>query len=148
MSLPDSPPPDSGRAQIRLREDGLHWRVIEGEVLMMDARAGQYVALNRSGATLWDLLVAGTTRANLTERLVHEYGIEPARAARDVEALLDELSARGLLVSRAGGDEILTADRRTTGQLVHAADVTQRRRLVGPVAVRCHVLTAAGRLCA
>jgi hypothetical protein len=99
MPLPDSPAPDRGLAPVRLRTDGLHWRVVEGEVLMMDARAGQYVALNRSGATLWELLVAGTTRANLTQRLVDEYGIEPARAAGDVETLLDELSARGLLAS-------------------------------------------------
>jgi coenzyme PQQ synthesis protein D (PqqD) len=102
MTSPDTPPLDRLRAPVRLRTDALHWRIVDGEVLMLDSESGRYLALNRSGAALWEMLLAGTTRAQLTERLVSEYAIGPAQAAGDIEALLDDLSVRRLLVSEGG----------------------------------------------
>jgi hypothetical protein len=99
MMSPDPPPVDRLRTPVRLRTDALHWRIVDGEILMLDAESGRYLALNRSGAALWELLLAGTTRAQLNEQLVSTYAIAPAQAARDVEALLDDLSVRRLLVS-------------------------------------------------
>ena len=84
-------------AALRLRSTDLHWRSVQGEVLALDLRTDLYLTLNQSGALLWELLARGTSRAELVERLVGEYHIEPERAASDVEQLLDELSAQRLL---------------------------------------------------
>lgn len=82
---------------MRLRSDDLHWQAVEGEVLALDARTQVYLAVNKSGAVLWDLLARGTSRAELIERLVSQYDLAPDRAAGDVDRMLNELSAKGLL---------------------------------------------------
>jgi hypothetical protein len=82
---------------LRLRSDDLHWQAVEGEVLALDARTQVYLAVNKSGAVLWDLLARGTSRAELIERLVSQYDLAPDRAAGDVDRILNELSAKGLL---------------------------------------------------
>jgi hypothetical protein len=82
---------------VRCRSDGLHWRVVDGEVLLLDERSGRYLALNSSGALLWELLVAGATRDQLAQRLVTEYGIGRPQADRDVDAVLGELASMSLL---------------------------------------------------
>jgi hypothetical protein len=92
----ESPIPPSGR--LRVRADGVHWRAIDGEVVILDARAHRYLALNRSGAELWGGLVAGATREELVARLVDAYAVDAGRAGADVDALLAALAARSLLL--------------------------------------------------
>ncbi len=82
---------------MRCRSDALHWRVVDGEVLLLDERSGRYLALNSSGALLWELLVAGATRDQLARRLIQAYGIDRTQADRDVDALLGELASASLL---------------------------------------------------
>jgi len=84
-------------APLRLRSDDLHWQTVEGEVLALDARTQLYLAVNKPGAGLWDLLARGTSRAELIERLASEYNLAPDRAGGDVDRMLRELSAQGLL---------------------------------------------------
>ena len=66
-------------------------------MLALDTRKQLYVAVNTSGAVLWDLLARGTSREELIERLAGEYGLVPDQAARDVDRMLRDLSAQGLL---------------------------------------------------
>lgn len=82
---------------IRLRVDGLVWQQIEGEIVVLDTSASQYLALKGSGAALWHLLSEGTTRADLASALVERYGITADRAARDVDAFLASLEQRRLI---------------------------------------------------
>jgi len=84
-------------APLRLRSNDLHWHQVEDEVLALDARTQLYLAVNKSGAVLWDLLARGTSRAELIERLAREYDLAPECAAFDVDQMLGALSARGLL---------------------------------------------------
>ncbi len=72
--------------------------MVDGEVLVLDLRNSHYLAINRSGALLWPLLVAGATRASLASRLREAYDLAPAVAARDVDWFLDWLGGRGLLL--------------------------------------------------
>jgi hypothetical protein len=85
---------------IRLREERVEWREIEGEIVALDREAGAYIAVTGSGAALWPLLLAGTTSEALAEALAGRYDVERAVAARDVERFVDELAARGLLEVR------------------------------------------------
>jgi coenzyme PQQ synthesis protein D (PqqD) len=82
---------------VRLRQGAVEWRAVEDQVMALDLQASQYFAVNRSGAAIWPLLDKGATPAELTERLVTEYGIDRASAERDVEEFLTILTGRDLL---------------------------------------------------
>jgi hypothetical protein len=88
---------DSADRLIRLRGGDLDWRLVEGEVVVLDGRESLYLAANRAGAALWPLLAAGATRGALVECLQEEFGIDEQAAARDVDAFVAELDRRGLL---------------------------------------------------
>jgi hypothetical protein len=83
--------------ELRLREDGLKWRVIDGEMVAVDIRSSTYISANPSGMALWDALSKGTTRNALVQSLVDAFDIDRERAAADVDAFLDDLRARELL---------------------------------------------------
>jgi hypothetical protein len=82
---------------LRLRDEKLEWREIDDEIVALDGRTSEYVAVNRSGAALWPLLVAGATRGTLVERLTDAFDIDRATAERDLDAFLAVLSERDLL---------------------------------------------------
>lgn len=84
-------------AELRLRDVELQWRAVQGEVVALDLRGSQYLGVNDSGAALWEMLVAGTTRAQLVERLRSEYDLELLTAQAHVGAFLDQLRAQDLL---------------------------------------------------
>jgi hypothetical protein len=85
---------------IRLRDELIEWREIDGEIVALDRPAGEYIAVTGSGATLWPLLVAGTTTAALADALSTRFDVEPATAGRDVERFVSTLAARGLIEER------------------------------------------------
>jgi len=87
----------SGPDVFRLREQGLNWRVVEGEVMILDDQGATYYAATGAAATLWPMLVAGCTRDALVGRLCDSFGIEADVARRDVAAFLGDLEAHGLL---------------------------------------------------
>ena len=84
---------------LKLRDDDLHWREIDGEIIALEARGSTYVAANGAGTLLWRSLAAGTTRDALAGELVNAYGIDRPRATADADAFLAELRALGLLVT-------------------------------------------------
>jgi hypothetical protein len=81
----------------RLRGDQLEWREIEGEIVALDARSSEYLAVNRTGTVLWPSLVAGATRDELVARLAGAFEVGEETAGRDVDAFLAVLAERGLL---------------------------------------------------
>ena len=74
---------------LRLRPEALVWREIDNELVAVDMASSTYLSANQSGALLWQMLAAGTTRDELVERLVDRFGISFDRAADDVDAFLD-----------------------------------------------------------
>ena len=82
---------------VRLRDEKLEWREIDGEVVALDGQQSEYLGVNRAGAALWPLLASGTTREALVARLSESFGLDPARAAADVDAFVGSLAERGLL---------------------------------------------------
>ena len=80
----------------RLRPE-VEWRLVEGEVLALDVPAQMYLSANRTGAVLWSSLARGATRDQLVATLVAAFDVDQDVAARDVDAFLGALAARGLL---------------------------------------------------
>lgn len=84
-------------AELRLRQTDLQWRAVEGEVVALDLRGSQYLGVTPSGAALWDMLAAGTTRDALVDHLVSTYDLARDVAAEHADAFLDQLRAQDLL---------------------------------------------------
>ena len=83
--------------ELRLRQDELVWREIDNELIAVDVASSAYLSANPTGALLWQMLAAGTTRQDLIDRLVERFGISSEQAATDVDAFLKSLEARRLL---------------------------------------------------
>ena len=79
---------------LRLREDGIAWREVDGETLLLDLRTSMYLTVNESAAVLWKRLAEGTTREAMVDALVAEFGITAERAGADVDAVLEECRDR------------------------------------------------------
>jgi hypothetical protein len=82
---------------VKLRQDGVHWREIDKEVVAVDVDSSTSLSTNGSGALLWLELAQGTTRDALIERLAQAYLIDSERAENDVDAFLADLRGQGLL---------------------------------------------------
>jgi Coenzyme PQQ synthesis protein D (PqqD) len=85
--------------ELRLKDEDLHWREIDGEVIALEARGSTYLAANGAGTLLWRALAAGCTREELADELVRAYGIDRERAAVDADRFVDSLAAQGLLAA-------------------------------------------------
>lgn len=84
-------------APLILVREHVEWREIEGEITLLDMRASEYIALNRTGSLLWRSLAEGARRDHLVGLLVGRFGITPERASADVDAFLQDLTERGFL---------------------------------------------------
>jgi hypothetical protein len=82
---------------ISLRSDGMVWRVVDKEVVLLDLRASRYFIVNSSGSLLWKMLAEGSTPARLSGELIHSYSVDRARASEDVDRFVSELDSLGLL---------------------------------------------------
>jgi hypothetical protein len=82
---------------LRLRPGALEWRLVEGEIVVLDLNRSEYLIVNRTGTTLWHLLAEGASPADMVTHVVETYGLDPMRARADVETFLAALSARQLL---------------------------------------------------
>jgi len=83
--------------QIRLRTDGLTWREIDDELVVLDVVQSNYLATNEAGRLLWRSLASGTTRDELVRELSDAFELEPETATTDVDRFLAELRAQALL---------------------------------------------------
>jgi hypothetical protein len=82
---------------IKIRTDALTWRLVDGEVIVLDRRNWAYISINDSGALLWQRLVDGATQPQLTAALVADFEVDEQRASGDVEEFLEMLRGHGLL---------------------------------------------------
>lgn len=82
---------------MQLRQDGISWQEIDGELVVLDLERSVYLTTNVSGAFLTKLLVEEHSRDELVARLAEEFGVDDERAGADVDAFVEELSRRGLL---------------------------------------------------
>jgi len=68
-----------------------------GDVIVIDGRAGTMSASNMTAALLLERLERGASADDLAALLVEKFGIEPQDASEDVRGFLDQLTAMGLV---------------------------------------------------
>ena len=82
---------------LKLRDDALEWRALEGEVIALDNATRRYLATNPSGTVLWEALAEGATREDLVAALRGRFDVDEATAARDVDAFVAAVRSENLL---------------------------------------------------
>jgi Coenzyme PQQ synthesis protein D (PqqD) len=76
----------------------VHTRLFDGELVILDLAAGEYLTLDAIGSTLWKGLEAGRSVDEVAREVVAEYEVSVEQATADLEALVDDFVARGLFV--------------------------------------------------
>ncbi len=85
--------------RVTLREN-VHAREFDGELIVLDLEAGEYFALNATGARMWQALVAGRSPVEVARELEPDYDVGIEQLVGDCVALADELLERGFLRRR------------------------------------------------
>lgn len=87
-------------SSVRLSADVI-FRELEGEAVLLDFASGRYFGLNAVGTRVWTLLAAGKSVDAAIDAVSKEFDASEDQVARDVEELITELLARGLLIGDA-----------------------------------------------
>jgi PqqD family protein of HPr-rel-A system len=66
-------------------------------IALLDEDSGEYYTLNPSAALVLRTLLGGATTDQAIEELARQYAVDGTTAARDVEALVGDLHAAGLV---------------------------------------------------
>lgn len=82
---------------MRLRSEGLTWREMDGDLVILDLRSSTYMTTNASGAVLMRELVEERTEAQLAQSLVDAFGITTSQAVQDVQEFVQMLREGDLL---------------------------------------------------
>jgi hypothetical protein len=80
----------------------VHTRLFDGELVILDLAAGEYLTLDAIGSALWKGLEAGRTVDEVARQVVAEYEVTVEQATADLESLVDDFVARGLFVVDEG----------------------------------------------
>ncbi|NAZ86673.1 PqqD family protein [Kineococcus indalonis] len=74
--------------RVAVRADELAWNEVDDQIVVLDTATSTYHAVSGAGVVLWPLLVEGTTRADLLERLTGTFDVDRERAEADLDAFL------------------------------------------------------------
>ena len=77
--------------------EGLGERVVEGEMLLVNAEGGEILVLNECGVLIWQLLDGVNDMATLVGRVTEAFDVDEPTARSDVEEFLASLATRGIL---------------------------------------------------
>lgn len=83
---------------MRLRNDNLVLREIDGETVLLDLVSSTYFASNRTGTFLLQQLRTEHDRESLAAALAAEFGLGPEEARADTDAFVATLEEKNLLV--------------------------------------------------
>jgi len=81
---------------LKLR-DGVSAANTDYGMALLDEHSGQYWNLNPTGALALRTLLDGGTTAQVVQGLMEQYAVDAETASQDVEDLLGELQAAGLV---------------------------------------------------
>ncbi len=71
---------------------------LHGEVVLVHMKTNRIYALNRTGARLWELVAAGSSRGEIRAQLAHEFDVKQKVLDDEIETLLSSLAREGLII--------------------------------------------------
>lgn len=76
------------------------WRLVEGEVVLLNVSTGQYYSLDEVGSRVWALLPqAGISLAALRDQVIEEFEVDPETVDRDLRDLFTRMLTAELVVT-------------------------------------------------
>ena len=75
---------------------------VGGDIVALNVECGACYGMEQVTAAVWQLLADPLTLEQLCDRLVEMYEVDPATCRTDVEALLGEFEAEGIVQRKAG----------------------------------------------
>lgn len=73
-------------------------RQVGDETVILDLGSGIYFGLDPIGARVWQLLGDGASLNQIVSTLLAEYDVAPEQLRQDMQTLVDDLVARGLVL--------------------------------------------------
>ncbi len=71
------------------------------EGVILNLRSKYYFTLNETGMQIWDLLTEGADEETIVAKLCDEYDVEPEACRRDLQELMRQFAAEGLILANA-----------------------------------------------
>lgn len=93
----------AGKATFRPSSD-VSWRDVQGELVVLNLKTGDYHVFNEVGRKVWLEIVEGHCIEETVATLIGEYEAERAAVDSDVAGLVEALVEKGLL-ERVGVEE-------------------------------------------
>lgn len=81
--------------------DDVVFRDLAGESVLLNLSTGTYFGLDAVGTRLWHIIAEHGSTELVIETLLAKYDVDALRLQKDVEALIDQLLAKGLLTTDA-----------------------------------------------
>lgn len=82
--------------------EGTHWRVVDGEAVVVYLASSYYYGLNQTGTLVWSLMAAAPQSiAELAGKVSATYNITLERALADTTDVVRELASEGLIREHA-----------------------------------------------
>ena len=78
-------------------KEGVHTRMFDDELVVLDLNGGEYYGLDSVGALVWERITDGATASEAASAVVAAYDVGEERALSDVLALLGDLLDKGLI---------------------------------------------------
>jgi hypothetical protein len=74
------------------------WRLVEGEVVLLNVMSGQYYSLDAVGSSVWTMIPAeGITLGALRDAALAEFDATPAQVTEDLESFMERLHSTDLI---------------------------------------------------
>lgn len=77
--------------------DKVSWRVIDGEVVILNLDNGNYYDLNAVGTQIWNAITQKKSLGQILETLKNEYPAEEKRLENDLKKILLDLEKEKLI---------------------------------------------------
>jgi hypothetical protein len=77
--------------------DTVLYEQLDSEIVLFSLTTQHYYGLDEIGTRVWQLLLEHRTVASILAALLEEYEVDPVVLRRDVERLVGELAANGLI---------------------------------------------------
>ena len=73
---------------------------LPGETVILNPKSGKYYGLDEVGNDVWNLVQRPITVKSLKAAIMQQYDVAPDRCERDLQTLLQDLAAAGLIEIR------------------------------------------------
>ena len=101
-----SPPSRRPLAPCPKRRLDVKSRLVDGETVVLDQRAGVIHQLNATASFIWERCDGQSTPTDIAQQLAHAFEVDPRVASHDVHAMIRQLEALHLLEPSAGEDGV------------------------------------------